>query len=194
MKWISSQVITEVPHRSGCPGGSILLAIVFTAFCAIPALASYREYGTNRVASPRWPIGLEDLVNHPARFAGHSLNGSSEFEFHADTATLNQFVEKYASIHGVQHHVYLIASDEPLDTVRHFELQVLDHGETTATLKVIIGQKNQLEDLTVPPSVSVAGMPTLMQKSGTSAEDSRRREDLEYEIKAFVEKHRPRSP
>ncbi len=59
---------------------AVLFAVLLSAYCAMPTLASYREYGINRVTFPQWPKGLKDLVNSPARYAGHSLNGCSENE------------------------------------------------------------------------------------------------------------------
>ncbi len=194
MKCITGWTTVGLAPTNRKTSRAVLFAVLLSAYCAMPTLASYREYGTNRVTFPQWPKGLKDLVNSPARYAGHSLNGCSEFEFHVAPTALNQFIENYASIRGFQHHIYLIPDGEPLKTDCRLELQVLDHGETTATLKVMISQTNQLNDLKVPASVTFEYMPALFPKAAASAEDTRRAGDSENEIKAFVEKHPSRSP
>lgn len=147
------------------------------------------EYGTNVTSQPEWPAELNKLVNHPARYAGYSMLGHSEFSYRGEVKILNELLAIYGGVPLPELIVYLtpeFETDHPL------QLQVLNRAkQVRAYVTVSIGSMAKLEELKIPKSVSVEAIPPAGVRVKPNGEvDDAEQKRVMGEIEAFVKQRR----
>src|SRR5688572_14840873 len=70
------------------------------AVLAVPtfAWALGADHRKDPVRNPKWPAGLEELVNADNRVHGYFVNWEDVFFFRGDTASLNAFLDRYGKL------------------------------------------------------------------------------------------------
>jgi hypothetical protein len=100
--------------RTNVIGSFVLVA---SLMAGLPVFAMGGDYEINADGNivsqqPDWPAGLADLINSGPVFSGHWVNANSEFFYLGNTASLERFITRYATLENPPLAVVIHAGSE----------------------------------------------------------------------------------
>lgn len=158
-----------------------ILAVAVASLAAVTADAALYRFGRETQKSPLWTGILDEIVNSPARVAGESTLGKTDFFFDGDIKAANELIAIY--FQAERPHAYI-----SIGTGEHrAKLQIQHVGDRGSYLTVYVRDEKELAALDLPPKLAVEAMPPISES--LNPETKAREKELWKAVKTRAEQH-----